>query len=112
MTVKHRPTGPPERPGEQSRGGSITFKENGMYKPGELELGIVLSILRILVTRMDQTESTGNKAGSSLLGVSQASQAHPRGVSSFQLNMRSVTEVCGRAMQYDRALEKCASSKC
>lgn len=38
----HRPTGPWQRPpGEQSREGRITFKENGMNKP-ELELGIVL----------------------------------------------------------------------
>lgn len=60
-----------------------------MNKSGELELEIVL------VYSMGTGTSTKNsKAGSSLLGVSQAREAHPQGVLSFLLNMGSVTEAC------------------
>lgn len=65
-----------------------------MNKSGELELEIVLVYSVGTGTRMDQTSTKNSKAGSSLLGVSQAREAHPQGVLSFLLNMGSVTEAC------------------
>lgn len=73
FTLKPRPTAEPQ--GEWSREGSIPFKENGLNKP-ELELGIVLIYSKDTGNK-DGSDEHREPAGRGLLGVSQASEAHP-----------------------------------